>query len=210
MTHAFEEIKTRMRLPDVISTYGFTLDRAGNIVCPFHREKTGSMRIYEDHFHCFGCGAHGTVIDFVARMDNLKPIDAARKLSDMYGLNLFPNRPPTAAERKRAAEDAQRREADKTLVDGLTTWWVKAWATVDWYGAYLSDELGRVRPTDISEDIPQDFWDILRERDIAEYMLECMASKEKQAQISFFKHYREKVKIIEQFRDGGRLTHRIA
>ena len=33
--------------------------------CPFHGEKTPSFYVYDDHFHCFGCGVHGDVISFV-------------------------------------------------------------------------------------------------------------------------------------------------
>jgi len=40
--------------------------------CPFHQEKTPSFVIYGDnHFHCYGCGAHGDVITFVMRIDGL-------------------------------------------------------------------------------------------------------------------------------------------
>ena len=32
--------------------------------CPFHGEKSPSFYVYDDHFHCFGCGAHGDCISF--------------------------------------------------------------------------------------------------------------------------------------------------
>lgn len=34
-------------------------------LCPFHAEKTASFYVYDDHFHCFGCGSHGDVYDFL-------------------------------------------------------------------------------------------------------------------------------------------------
>jgi DNA primase len=46
------------------------LQRAGRHMvglCPFHAEKTPSLHVYPDHFHCFGCGAHGDAIDFLTR-----------------------------------------------------------------------------------------------------------------------------------------------
>jgi DNA primase len=49
--------------------------------CPFHNEKTGSFYVYGDgHFHCFGCGAHGTPIDYVMRVRNLDFPDAVREI----------------------------------------------------------------------------------------------------------------------------------
>ncbi len=60
-------------LVDVIITSGIALAPAGphrlKGLCPFHDDRTPSLVVYEDdqHFHCFACGAHGDVIDFVQR-----------------------------------------------------------------------------------------------------------------------------------------------
>jgi hypothetical protein len=35
----------------------------GMLSCPFHSDSVPSMKIYHDHYHCFGCGAHGNRID---------------------------------------------------------------------------------------------------------------------------------------------------
>ena len=50
--------------------------------CPFHDDKTPSFVIYkeENTFHCFGCGAHGDVMDFVMRRDGLSFRKAIRML----------------------------------------------------------------------------------------------------------------------------------
>ena len=34
--------------------------------CPFHADRAPSLKLYGDHFHCFGCGAYGDVIDLTA------------------------------------------------------------------------------------------------------------------------------------------------
>lgn len=48
------------------------VNHAGFTACPFHKEKTASMKIYKDNrFHCFGCGKDGDVIDFVMHRDNV-------------------------------------------------------------------------------------------------------------------------------------------
>jgi DNA primase len=38
------------------------------ICCPFHEENTPSLALYEDHYHCYGCGEHGDNIDFVQKV----------------------------------------------------------------------------------------------------------------------------------------------
>lgn len=55
--------------------------KRGNVCCIFHKERTPSMKIYEDSFHCFGCGAHGDVIDFVQKKNNCSHKEALEYLS---------------------------------------------------------------------------------------------------------------------------------
>jgi hypothetical protein len=53
-------------------------------LCPFHQERTPSFRVYagdDPHFHCFGCGAHGSSIDFVMLVEKLSFRDAVKRLS---------------------------------------------------------------------------------------------------------------------------------
>jgi DNA primase len=39
--------------------------------CPFHREKTPSFHVYPDHFHCYGCGAHGDAIGWTMQAEGI-------------------------------------------------------------------------------------------------------------------------------------------
>lgn len=53
--------------------------------CPFHQEKTPSFVIYKDnHFHCFGCQAHGDSIEFVMKLFGINFIDAVKYLLKRY------------------------------------------------------------------------------------------------------------------------------
>ncbi len=49
---------------------GLTAGRRQSIRCPFHQERTPSFIVYPDnHYHCFGCGAHGkNAVDFLMGM----------------------------------------------------------------------------------------------------------------------------------------------
>ena len=53
------------------------------------------MKLNEDYCYCFGCGAHGDVIDLVTRLFNLSSYDAAKKLAYDFGID--PDKPPAAA-----------------------------------------------------------------------------------------------------------------
>lgn len=53
------------------------------IHCPFHTDRRPSFKVYEktNTFHCFGCGAHGSPVDFVMRFQNCGFKEAVKILS---------------------------------------------------------------------------------------------------------------------------------
>ena len=72
-----EEIKSRVELSELVSSYGVSVKRAGSSLkacCPFHHEKTPSFHINDGkgYYHCFGCGESGDAIKFVSKMDRVK------------------------------------------------------------------------------------------------------------------------------------------
>lgn len=56
--------------------------------CPFHTEKTPSFYVYEDGFHCFGCGAHGDAISFVMQTEGASFPEAVERLAGEAGLDV--------------------------------------------------------------------------------------------------------------------------
>ena len=57
----------------------------GKICCPFHDDSTPSCHIYPDHFHCFGCGAHGDAIDWLMMVEGLDRDAAIELLANWEG-----------------------------------------------------------------------------------------------------------------------------
>ena len=58
--------------------------------CPFHSEKTGSFKVDANLglYYCFGCGAHGDMINFVMEMEKLSFAEAVKHIADMYGIQV--------------------------------------------------------------------------------------------------------------------------
>ena len=110
-----EEVRSRADIVEVIGTH-VRLRKAGrNFVglCPFHGEKTPSFTVSREKgfFHCFGCGAGGTVYNFLMRMEGVTFPEAVRSLANRYGITLPEERgdPRAGVEREamlRAAEVA--------------------------------------------------------------------------------------------------------
>jgi DNA primase len=108
-----DEIRTRVTLSSLVGRK-LRLTRAGRewrAPCPFHKEKTPSFYVNDQKgfFHCFGCGAHGDVVGFLMRHDNLAFPEAVEALAAEAGLEV-PK--PTEAER-------HRYEKQKTLHEVL-------------------------------------------------------------------------------------------
>jgi len=57
--------------------------RRGQILCPFHEEKTPSCRIYSDHLHCYGCGKSLDTIGYIMETQALSFIDSVKFLCKM-------------------------------------------------------------------------------------------------------------------------------
>ena len=90
----FETIKQFVTVREAAQMYGIEVNRSGMACCPFHDDKNPSMKLNEEYFYCFGCGATGDVIDFTARLYNLSPREAAEKLAQDFGLAYDSQAPP--------------------------------------------------------------------------------------------------------------------
>lgn len=89
MKYIIEKIKTFVPLPRAIETYTGERLIKNKIRCPIHNEKTASFTVYPDTntFYCFGCGASGSLIDFVMVYFNLNFKEAIYKITCDFGLS---------------------------------------------------------------------------------------------------------------------------
>ena len=82
----FETVKAAVHPRMAAERYGLPVRQGNMTCCPFHDDRTPSMKLNEDYFYCFGCGAHGDVIDLTAQLFRLSPANAARKLAADFGI----------------------------------------------------------------------------------------------------------------------------
>ena len=92
--NVFEMVKQFVTVREAAERYGIEVKRGGMACCPFHDDKNPSMKLNEEYFYCFGCGATGDVIDLTARLYNLSPKEAAEKLAQDFGLIYDSQAPP--------------------------------------------------------------------------------------------------------------------
>ncbi len=99
-----EQIAAANDIVEVVGAY-FPLKRAGSAFkanCPFHNEKTPSFTVnpQRQRFHCFGCGAGGSVFDFVAKYENVDFPTAARRLAERAGIRIVEEQRSPAEDRE--------------------------------------------------------------------------------------------------------------
>ena len=101
-----DELRARTPIAEVIGRT-VRLARTGRNLkgnCPFHNEKTPSFYVYEDAYHCFGCGAHGDVLSFVMQSTGAGFMETVEQLAGAAGLDV-PKPTPEAAEAERRRLD---------------------------------------------------------------------------------------------------------
>ena len=101
----FDTVKAAVTPRMAAERYGLPV-RQGNLVCcPFHNDRTPSMKLNEDYFYCFGCGATGDVIDLAARLFDLSKYEAVQKLAADFGIS--GEKPSVLAKLKRGKTQAE-------------------------------------------------------------------------------------------------------
>ena len=112
-TQTIEQIAAANDIVEVIGSY-FPLKRAGasfKALCPFHQEKSPSFNVspQRQSFHCFGCGAGGSVFRFVMDYEHLDFPSAVKKLAARAGITVI-------EERSADGSDDRQHETRRTLL----------------------------------------------------------------------------------------------
>ena len=105
----FETVKAAVTPRMAAERYGLPIQQGSMICCPFHADRTPSMKLNEDYFYCFGCGASGDVVALTAQLFNIPPAEAAKKLAADFGIT--GQKPSILAklQRGKSQEETERR-----------------------------------------------------------------------------------------------------
>lgn len=171
---AVQTIKDRLTMREVLERYGYTADRKGFICCPFHSEKTPSMKIYEKDYHCFGCQEHGDVITFVQKLFGLSFQDTLRKIDTDFSLGLpigerIDKRRQTDMARQAFLRKREQKKKEEEHEKHLTAW-------LDAHSELIRLERQKIdyRPKSVCDELHPKFIEALQNIEYAKYRLGCM------------------------------------
>ena len=121
-----ERVKSQVSMRDIANHYGIKINRKGYISCPFHNEKTASMKVYPGikGYYCFGCGAGGTIFNFVMEYEGKTFEDSVRTVASVFDIQITDGKNLSDDDRKRAASQRIRammqEEESRIELHGLT------------------------------------------------------------------------------------------
>lgn len=143
MTRKADAIKERVTVRQAAEMYGLPFDRAGWAKCPLHSDRRPSLMLYDGArgWHCFQCGAGGSVIDLVMALKNITCDQAMVRLDSDFNLGII-GRKPTPYQRaleaqqerqrrERARMEAINRERAEAEYDAAFRWWLVLRRTID-------------------------------------------------------------------------------
>lgn len=161
----WDSVKQAVTAREAAEYYGIEPNRAGMCRCPFHSERTPSMKL-DERFHCFGCGADGSVIDLAAGLFELSPLEAAKKLAADFGV-AYDNKPPDLKQRRIIA---QKKRDKNTFAEAEN----KCWRVLMNYHNRLLEYLNDHAPKTPAEPLDERFQEALLNLDFIGYLLDIL------------------------------------
>ena len=163
VSYRSENIKAALDIDRVVSFYGYEPNRQGFVNCPFHSERTASLKIYpkSNSFYCFGCGAGGDVIDFVRLLYGLDFGQACLRLESDFGLV-----GGQSAASPELSEKAKKRNAEKAEYKALKERFVR-------YRQIIRDKAPKV----VGEPLSPEFIEAIKEKPHIENRLRELEEK---------------------------------
>ena len=183
----FETVKQSITVREAAEMYGIEVRRNGMACCPFHDDKNPSMKLNEDYFYCFGCGATGDVIDLTARFYNLSPKEAAEKLAQDFGLAYDSQAPP----RRRYVR--QKTEAQKFREDRQRCYRVLS----DYYYLLKKWETDHSPRTPEEEPHPR-FVEAIQRKTYVEYLLDLFLYESEEEQKAWIAEHTAEITHLER------------
>lgn len=188
--NVFEAVKQSVTARQAVEHYGIRVGRNGMVCCPFHEDRTPSMKA-DRRYHCFGCQADGDVIDFVSRLEGIPAREAALRLAADFSIPYEDRKPPDRSRSRpkipKESPEQQFRRMEHHCFRILS----------DYY------HLLRRWERDYAPKTPEDAWnplfvEALQNKSHVEYLLDVLLFSDMQERASLVIEYGEEVRNLER------------
>ena len=168
----YERMKAAVPIRRAAEHYGLKVSRNGMACCPFHNDGHPSMKLNEEYFFCFGCGAKGDVIAFTSRFLGISTQEATKKLADDFGISAEPEHTALLAMHKHP-HIRQFREDEMLCIRVLTD-----------YLHLLDGWKEKYAPQTPNDAYDERFAESCRMLDTVNYLLDCLTVAPMEARVA--------------------------
>lgn len=189
----FETIKQNLNLIDVAKFYGIEVSRSGFTSCLFHNERTPSLKLYSDHFYCYGCCKSGDVISLVAQRLNVSQFESAKIIMNDFHLS---------SEEIKVTVKPQ-------IQLSYSEWERQTIRLLNKYLDYLKNFERTYAPKDENEPINNIWVESLHKQPLIEYYLDILTFEPLEVRQAFLKKYVKQLDEIEVKLDEYKRKYRL-
>ena len=181
----FEAVKQSVTTRQAAERYGIRVERNEMCRCPFHEDKTPSMKL-DRRYYCFGCGATGDVIDFVSRLRGIGSKEAAILLAQDFAIPYENGAGKTSKPRQQNTDEQNYQHMERYCFRVL----------LDYYR--LLCRWKEDTPQTPEDGFDPRFVEALQRISLIEYLLDELLCGDIQARASVVIEYGEEVRKLEQ------------
>ena len=192
----FAEVKTQIDLPNAAEHYGVQVNRGSFANCLFHEDRTPSMKLYDKHFHCYGCGKHGDIITLTGQLFNISPYEAAQKLAQDF--HIMPNKNLVLTDKFKPTWHSYIEQENR------------AFRILNEYCRFLEDCRELYKPGSPSDELHPLFMESLINYEQYNYYRDIFIAGSKEERVQSIHDCKEELNLIEQKIYGGKLHERTA
>ena len=189
--NVFEAVKQSITTRQAAEHYGIRVGRNGMCVCPFHDDKNPSMKV-DRRFHCFGCQADGDVIDFVSRLENVSPKEAALMLAQDFSIPYEDREPPSRSHRPKPR---QRQESPEQQFKRMERYCFRVLSD---YHNLLRRWKRDYAPKTLDEEWHPLFVEALQKQSHVEYLLDVLLFSDMEEWAALIASYGKEVRNLER------------
>ena len=182
----FETVKQSVTTRQAAERYGIRVERNGMCRCPFHEDRTPSMKL-DRRYYCFGCGATGDAIDFVSRLRGIGSKEAATLLAQDFAIPYEYGAGKMNRPRQQNTDEQNYQHMERYCFRVL----------LDYY-RLLCQWKDDYAPQTPEDGYDQRFVEALQKISLVEYLLDELLCGDIQARASVVIEYGEEVRNIEQ------------
>lgn len=128
------KIKDTVKIREFVESCGIPVNRNGFCCCPFHGEKTASLRIYDktDSWYCFGCHSGGDVLAFARLYYKVSFPETVKMLAQQYDIDCN-NKTDIKSAVNKAVLEMQRKKKARRIEQLEIEYWTyyESWLDAD-------------------------------------------------------------------------------